>query len=284
MDQKDQESILKRIGKLLALSKSSNPNEAAAALSRAQKLMAQYGLSEKEISLSSIGEQKTETISGVRRSAWCFGLGRIISKGFGIDYFATVKSGTSSSITFIGPKERLEPAIHACIFLQRQLKNVITIYRAQAKAEVLKDYKEWICKGTNGYIFGRELERFKKDLDKINSYAAFDDYYPWYFNPKLSYSARKDAEAKVRNYIDGWLYSVEEKVQEFTADNQDEVKKLIDEYIDKNHDLHTYESRGSSLSDDEYAAYCQGKEDGRNGFSLLHGVSGSGSGRLSYNK
>ncbi len=284
MDQKDKSAIIKRVEKLLALSKSSNPNEAALALALAQKLMAQNGLSEHEISLGSIGEQKTETLAGFRRSSYGYALGRIISKSFGLDYFITGRGGVADSITFIGPKDRLEPAVYACVFLQRQLKNVLSSYRAQAKEEALSEYKKWISSGTCAYVFGDNLKRFKQEVNKITSYAAFDNYYPSYFNPKLSYSARRDAEAKVRNYIEGWLESVEEKVEEFTADNQAEVKKLIQEYMDKNHNVHQISSRGSGLSDDEYAAYCQGKTDGRNGFSLLHGVNGSASARLGFNK
>lgn len=61
MDDKKRAKILDRIKKLQALSESSNPHEAANALSRMQKLMAEYDLSSDDIALADIEEQYAET-------------------------------------------------------------------------------------------------------------------------------------------------------------------------------------------------------------------------------
>ena len=47
----DQEKIIDKIKKCLALAKSDNPHEAATALRQAQKLMEQHNLTEQDISL-----------------------------------------------------------------------------------------------------------------------------------------------------------------------------------------------------------------------------------------
>ena len=48
----DRQNILERIKKFLALSQSSNPAEAAIALSRAQKLMQEHSISIEDVNLS----------------------------------------------------------------------------------------------------------------------------------------------------------------------------------------------------------------------------------------
>lgn len=55
-----QARILDKLKKLLALSKSDNPHEAALALQRAQKLMGAYGISQSELELADFGEEISE--------------------------------------------------------------------------------------------------------------------------------------------------------------------------------------------------------------------------------
>lgn len=52
----DKEKILEKLKKLLALSKSDNPHEAALALQRAQKLMLAYNITQADLALSDIRE------------------------------------------------------------------------------------------------------------------------------------------------------------------------------------------------------------------------------------
>lgn len=61
------EELITRIKKLLALSDSSNPNEAAIALSRAQKLMQQYHIEMSELEDSVISERVIETVRGIKK-------------------------------------------------------------------------------------------------------------------------------------------------------------------------------------------------------------------------
>lgn len=52
----DKDKIIKRLRKLMALTQSSNANEAAAALARAQKLTETHGITQDDIELSDIHE------------------------------------------------------------------------------------------------------------------------------------------------------------------------------------------------------------------------------------
>lgn len=86
-DPKNEEAVLERIRKLLALSDSSNPNEAAAALARAQKLMQMHGISDKELSVASVSEEECLLNKGLRRGRDAQMLGGIVAEAFGLDYF-----------------------------------------------------------------------------------------------------------------------------------------------------------------------------------------------------
>ena len=74
---------IEKINKLLALSASSNPNEATNALVMARKLMAQFKLSEKDLDVAKPNKLKTLyydelTFSG-RRNMWMLSLGRVVA-------------------------------------------------------------------------------------------------------------------------------------------------------------------------------------------------------------
>ena len=62
------EKILDKIKKCLALASSANEHEAAAALRQAQKLMAQFGLTETDVTLADVGEvrQQAQNVPVVR--------------------------------------------------------------------------------------------------------------------------------------------------------------------------------------------------------------------------
>lgn len=66
---KTKDDILERIKKLMALSHSANPNEAAIALSQAQKLMMRNHLTVKEVMLSDIGEERADVLAPSRAQA-----------------------------------------------------------------------------------------------------------------------------------------------------------------------------------------------------------------------
>ena len=78
--------LITRIKKLLALSDSSNPNEAAIALSRAQKLMQQYHIEMSELEDSVISERVIETVRGMKNIKHISQIGHILTKVLGIEF------------------------------------------------------------------------------------------------------------------------------------------------------------------------------------------------------
>ncbi len=274
MEDKDQSSLLNRIEKLLALSKSSNPNEAAAALSRAQKLMSMHGISEQELSLSSISEEECEIMPGIRSVTISCTLANIVAECFGLERFVSMSSAsTVKSIHLVGPKDRLEPATHTCVFLQRQVKIAATAYRAETKQALIKNTVEEILVGKYGFPHPLIYDKLLNDYEP-KSFAEFDEIFPFRY-PKISTKLKSEYERRVKNYLEGWVYSVYKKVQEFVSDNDSEIERLTAEYMEEKHpDLHHTARRRRRMTQSGYDAFKQGQKDGAEGFSLLHGVGG----------
>ncbi len=65
----NRDDALKKIKKCLALSRSANEHEAAAALRQAQALMREHGLREKDVSLADVAEVKVKACS-TAANAW----------------------------------------------------------------------------------------------------------------------------------------------------------------------------------------------------------------------
>lgn len=263
MEERDRQSVLERIEKLLALSRSSNPNEAAIALSRAQKLMREHNVSKGEIDLGAIGEITISTISGLRRAAFVLRLAGICAYCFGVHFFFTSDRSGVESVTFMGTKDRLEGAAYAHTFLQRQLKQVLTAYRGQRRGELrsaLYSDKAYMA------FLG---QRFQMNLENSEFFfVSFKEYVEKYTAKAVESMLSNDCYS----YVMGWLSSVRERVQEFTLDER-EVQLILDYKAAKHPDLckSTAGQRRLRVSSSEFS---QGKDDGRDGFELLKGVSG----------
>lgn len=120
------QTLLDKIEKLMALSQSSNPHEAAAALSKAQALMAEHNLTETHLKQNQLGEAKIKSTQSVSKAKdWEAALMNMIAKSFGCrviwapgvswadDYWGRYR--------FIGLKTQVTMAEYAGTVLLRQL-------------------------------------------------------------------------------------------------------------------------------------------------------------------
>lgn len=117
MDQK----ILKKIQKCLKLAKSSNANEAAIALRRAQKLMAQHGVTADDLELAGISRHDVHAGDARQPARWQVGLMSVVSEAFGCEPIWVAKMN-GGDVSFIGPDAQPEIAGYAFTVLFRQLK------------------------------------------------------------------------------------------------------------------------------------------------------------------
>lgn len=114
----NQEKILEKIKKCLALSRSANEHEAALALKQAQALMQQHGLTADEVDLSDVTEHRVKSPNTL--PSWHWSLVHICGMAFGCERFINHSNG--GHVVFLGINGRSELAAYAYEVLLRQLK------------------------------------------------------------------------------------------------------------------------------------------------------------------
>lgn len=132
--------VLQKIQKLMALGESSNIHEAANAMAKAQLLMEKYGLNQKAIDMSKLGNVEraglTRSMDIPRWYSWfvyaidrCFGVKTVMTRRPG--QMGENKRGWSESVvSFTGPKDRIELAAYTFEVLGRQLLAARKSYNA----------------------------------------------------------------------------------------------------------------------------------------------------------
>lgn len=121
------DEALKKVKKCMALSRSANEHEAAAAVRQAQKLMAEFGLADEDVSLADVREARVKTRSS-GMNAWEVSLVNLVAKAFGCEKFRH-QSGFYNGAgnwtvrkewVFIGLDASADIAGYACDVLLRQ--------------------------------------------------------------------------------------------------------------------------------------------------------------------
>jgi hypothetical protein len=121
------DEALKKVKKCMALSRSANEHEAAAAMRQAQKLMAEFGLAEHDVSLADVREARVKARSSAM-NAWEVTLVNLVAKAFGCEQFRH-QSGSYNSAgnwtvrnewVFIGLDASADVAGYAADVLLRQ--------------------------------------------------------------------------------------------------------------------------------------------------------------------
>ena len=123
----DTDKILERVKKLLALATSSNEHEAAAAMAKAQAMMAEHGLTEAKIRLSDIGHADIKSQFSVSRMKQHETvLMNCIGKAFTVKILWKKSSSYASDVfgtfTVVGRKANVQVAEHIAIVLSRKLR------------------------------------------------------------------------------------------------------------------------------------------------------------------
>lgn len=113
------ERLLSKIKKLLALARSTNPNEAAAALKQAQKLMQEHQIQQSEVE---INESHNGKKFAQKAPQYIHNLAGLIEKAFGVRcYFCGSGYPVKCNAVFFGQDERPEIASYCFDVLFRQL-------------------------------------------------------------------------------------------------------------------------------------------------------------------
>lgn len=125
--------LLARIRKCLALGKSSNEHEAAAAIAKARELMDAHGISTEDVALSEIGEERVKGNCAQRAPLWESVLCDTVCHAIGVG----VLIGADGERIYIGAGAAPQIAAYAFSVLFRKLK----AERAEYSRTVLKRCK-----------------------------------------------------------------------------------------------------------------------------------------------
>ena len=133
MTEEVSESIIRKIEKCLALSKSSNEHEAAAALRQATKLMEAYNVTPEALAGAKIGECEAATDAWSRPPMWEMHLLNTIRAAFGCEVIMRLGNSQVKRLTkvvYIGVKHQAQLAAYAHAVLRRQVDKARTKYTA----------------------------------------------------------------------------------------------------------------------------------------------------------
>lgn len=258
------QKILDKISKLLALSESDNPNEAAIALERAQKLMKEHSVTMTDVSLSAISEHK-ESIPTILKDGRLYSLlGDIISRSFGVTFLVTSNRTYSrrvvTGVCFIGPNDRIATAGYVFTVIARQLaiakKNFLASYRKKLLVELL------VALDNAGYINDLEIVTTCNSLPKLYQYF-----------PQLKSSTESRLRQATKAYLRGWLSSVSQKIDDFVYDEQETL--LIEQYIHTTYPhLRELKQHTVRFNREQMSHYHKGIKDADENVNLFRGVTG----------
>lgn len=124
----DKQTAIEKIKKCLALSKSANEHEAAAALRQAQALMRKYGVEDGDILMAEVGEAKVKAGAKTKPVKWESQLSSAVAAAFGCRKIF-VQEWKAGYWTFIGCGPAAEIATYAYTVLMRQLRKARSEYQ-----------------------------------------------------------------------------------------------------------------------------------------------------------
>jgi len=128
----DRDDAIRKIKRCLALSNSSNPAEAAAAMRHAQKLTEQLGIEQIDLQLSDVAEARARA-SSVKVKYWEAALAGYVGDAFGCEMILS-QGFIQSEFVFIGLAPAHELASYAFDVLHRQCRAARRAYvKSQSK-------------------------------------------------------------------------------------------------------------------------------------------------------
>ena len=276
------DELVEKIKKILALAESSNPNEAAVALQRAQKLMEKYKIEASDLDNDcSISEIKVEPVTGLKSRDCTSLLLGIICKNFGVEAFSFFNKSSLSYVIFVGPKEILASCEYVYVLLARYTlaaqKNYNTtvwgetllevehqdFYTEQIKRINPKFYKDFLGEIIETVSKAKDLDLPSFHLEYLGKqFQAYLDVYKDYDYESTKKFFQKMVSDKRKAFLNGFLLEVAKKVQELAL--TDEETDNINAYLKKNYpQLRTYHKRNKAMSDQEVSAFSAGQNEGQ---------------------
>lgn len=118
----DRDKIIDKISKCLRLSESCNPNEAAAAIRQARRMMQKYDISEHQVLAGGVTEASVSSGINYNPPFWVLALSNIVARSFGCRAFLSRKDGQHHHFRFIGTGHSAQVGSYTFEVLQRRLR------------------------------------------------------------------------------------------------------------------------------------------------------------------
>lgn len=174
----DKTKILEKIRKCMALSASSNENEAAAALRQARALMDKHGLSDADVLAAEAGEEATKAGAISRPANWEAALAARVSAVFGCKVvFRQGGWSRPSAWVFIGTGANYDVAKYCFEVLFRQVKKAradhIKTALKRCKATTKTRRADLFCEGWVRTAVGRldEMALGEREQQAMNAFV-----------------------------------------------------------------------------------------------------------------
>lgn len=157
----ERERIVRKIQRCLALSQSSNPNEAEMAMRQAQAMMRTYRLTEADIHAETVSHTRRST-GLARMSDWQRSLANTAATAFGCMVLQSHVPGSQYHFVFVGVMPAAELAAYAYDALLEQIKAARKTFTTQHRAT--RAQADAFCRG---WVIA--VHRQVKDFAKANT-------------------------------------------------------------------------------------------------------------------
>lgn len=279
------EELIDKIKKLLALADSSNPNEAAVALSRAQKLMERYNIESVDLKIENdITESIIEPIKVLNHKHYVAVLVNIIRKAFGVEAIVRTRNSKIEAVTFIGSDSILESCKYIFVLLSRSALIAIENYKkiviletmlSVVESKSLLDYFKREHKSFYNFALKpikENKESYEMALQNPNDPSIQKNLKE--FDAQIRQQGRQfetvgsylnsQIRSRKKYFVEGYLASIYSKVNEYAITSTEQEK--LETYIENKYsNIKTTTRRAKKeVTQSEYDAYLKGKEQGSN--------------------
>lgn len=177
----DNEKIIARIKKCLALSRSANEHEAAVARKQALALMRKYGLDHQTVSAGDVREVRVNSACKRRPSKWEQSLATLVATQFECMVLSgeavdqdSVSGAFRKQWWFIGEQSKVEIAAYAFEVLMRKIRNALELF-LEKQAAILGHKRRAAKLYCTGWVMALEdaLKHFAGDHAVPSGVLAF---------------------------------------------------------------------------------------------------------------
>jgi len=206
------DAILRKIKRCLALTKSSNPNEAATALRQAQAMMAKHGITREDVAVADVSTRTSKTSTGKTPPRYLVMLINLVTDAFGSEVvYNQIHNGErwTAEVEFLGVDGAAEVSAYAFDVIGRQLRRDRTDYLNTLSKRIKRSTRtargDLYCEGWLTAIKAQVVKQQQPDAHSqaIQAYKAKLYQELATTEGKASNASRRDWSALAKGLEDG---------------------------------------------------------------------------------